>query len=124
MKNDLRSILYKIDSIEQIGTNKSTIHVGVKLLVTILFLFCMLSCKLEHIGQLLLYFIYPILGSALASVSYWHLFKNSLFVLPFVLFIGILLYGITHQILRNTLLWILISIIFLSIEQKKLNNER
>ena len=89
MKNDLRSILYKIDSIEQIGTNKSTIHVGVKLLVTILFLFCMLSCKLEHIGQLLLYFIYPILGSALASVSYWHLFKNSLFVLPFVLFIGI-----------------------------------
>lgn len=60
-----------------------------KLLVTLLFLIIMLSIPLADLGQLILFSIYPIIISSIGRISYGTIFKRSLMVLPFVLFIGI-----------------------------------
>ncbi|MDE5839487.1 MAG: energy-coupling factor transporter transmembrane protein EcfT [Muribaculaceae bacterium] len=57
--------------------------------VTIIFLVTMLSVPLQRIDVIIWFAAYPIISSPLAHVAYEKLFRNSLFVLPLLIFIGI-----------------------------------
>lgn len=58
-------------------------------IVTIGYLVALLSVPLEYPERLIWYAFYPILFSPAAGLSYSSVFRKSLYVLPFVAFIGI-----------------------------------
>ena len=60
-----------------------------KLLVTVVFLVTMLSVPLCRLPELLLFFVFPIVACAMGGLSYGTIFRRSLVVLPFVVFIGV-----------------------------------
>ena len=60
-----------------------------KLLVTVVFLVTMLSVPLCRLPELLLFFVFPIVTCAMGGLSYGTIFRRSLVVLPFVVFIGV-----------------------------------
>jgi len=59
------------------------------LLTSLLYLGLMLSVPAARLEQLIWFAIYPIAGSALCGISFGRIFKKSLYLLPFILFIGI-----------------------------------
>ncbi len=59
------------------------------LLVTIIYLVAMLSVPLQRTDVIIWFAVYPIISAPLAHIAYERLFRNSLFVVPLLLFIGI-----------------------------------
>ena len=60
-----------------------------KLLVTLAYLIAVLSFSLHALAPIILFAIYPVLASSLSAVSYTQILRKSLYVLPFIAFIGI-----------------------------------
>lgn len=88
----LEKAIYELNCMEHASEQKSPIHTldpRAKLLVTLLFLVFVLSLSLEDLSGLILFLIYPIITCAMAGISYGAVFKRSLIVLPFIIFIGI-----------------------------------
>lgn len=88
----LEKAIYELDRMERTTGQSSLLHsidARAKLLVTLCFLITVLSLPLENISSLIFYIIYPIIACAMAEISYGHIIKRSLFVLPFILFIGV-----------------------------------
>ena len=88
----LEQAIYELSRMEQASQQVSPLHAldaRAKLLVTLLFLIFVLSLPLGDLSGLILYLIYPIISCSLAGISYGTVFKRSLLVLPFILFIGI-----------------------------------
>lgn len=59
------------------------------LIVTIVYLVAMLSIPLQRTDAIIWFAVYPIISAPLAHVPYERLFRNSLYVLPLLFFIGI-----------------------------------
>lgn len=59
------------------------------LLVTIVYLVAILSVPLQRTDVIIWFAAYPIISAPLAHIPYERLFRNSLFVLPLLIFIGI-----------------------------------
>ncbi len=59
------------------------------LLVTVIYLVAMLSVPLQRTDVIIWFAVYPIISAPLAHIAYERLFRNSLFVLPLLIFIGI-----------------------------------
>lgn len=59
------------------------------LIVTIAYLVALLSLPLHRFDQILWFAIYPIVMAPLLDLSYSSIFKRSLYVLPFIILIGI-----------------------------------
>ena len=59
------------------------------LLVTVVYLVAMLSVPLQRTDMIIWFAAYPIISAPLAHIAYERLFRNSLFVLPILVFIGI-----------------------------------
>ncbi len=59
------------------------------LLVTIVYLVAMLSVPLQNTDVIIWFAAYPIITAPLAHIAYEQLFRNSLYVLPLLIFIGI-----------------------------------
>lgn len=57
--------------------------------VTVIYLVTLLSVPLQRTDIIIWFAVYPIISSPLAHVAYERLFRNSLFVLPLLIFIGI-----------------------------------
>lgn len=57
--------------------------------VTVIYLVTLLSVPLQRTDMIIWFAAYPIISSPLAHVAYERLFRNSLFVLPLLIFIGI-----------------------------------
>nr|WP_302829826.1 cobalt ECF transporter T component CbiQ [uncultured Bacteroides sp.] len=88
----IEKALYELNSMEQASQLRSPLHAldsRVKLIVTFLYLICMLSLPLKDLSRLILFCLYPIITCAMAGIGYGTIFKRSLIVLPFVFFIGI-----------------------------------
>ncbi len=88
----LERALYELNSMERTSEQYSSLHAldaRAKLLATLLFLVCVLSLPLNDLSGLILFLVYPIISCAMAGISYATVFKRSLIVLPFILFIGI-----------------------------------
>ena len=87
----LEKILYELREMESPDTRGylQQIDPRCKIVVTVLFLIAVLTVPLTSFDQLLWLFIVPIIMSTLAGINYSRVFVNSLFVLPFVVLIGI-----------------------------------
>ena len=88
----LEKVIYELNQIERSSELTSPLHLidaRAKLLVTLLFLIFVLSLSVYSLSGLILFFIYPIVSCSMAGISYGYIFKRSLIVLPFILFIGI-----------------------------------
>lgn len=88
----LEKAIYELNRMEQTSEQSSPLHLldpRVKLLVTLLFLIIVLSLPLQDLSGLILFFVYPVVSCARAGISYGSIFKRSLIVLPFIVFIGI-----------------------------------
>lgn len=59
------------------------------LIVTFAFLICMLSVPLQQPDRVIWFAVYPIIMAPLANLNYADVFKKSLYVLPFIILIGI-----------------------------------
>lgn len=59
------------------------------LIVTVVYLVTMLSVPLQRTDSIIWFAIYPIISAPLAHIPYERLFRNSLYVLPLLFFIGI-----------------------------------
>lgn len=92
MKDRLQKALYALDDMERAERTSSPLHdidPRAKLVVTTVFLITMLSVPLHRFSELLLYFAFPLAGSAMGAMRYGQLFRRSLVVLPFVALIGL-----------------------------------
>ena len=92
MKNRLQHVLCALDAMERTARMQSPLHrtdARSKLLVTVVFLVTMLSVPLCRLPELLLFFVFPIGACAMGGLSYGTIFRRSLVVLPFVVFIGV-----------------------------------
>lgn len=67
------------------------------LIVTIFYLISLLSIPLFNPGQLIWFATYPILMAAFLGLNYSTVFKDSLYVLPFIILIGIFNPLLYHQ---------------------------
>lgn len=88
----LEQALCELNRMERASVRSSSLHAldaRAKLLVTLLFLVCVLSLPAADLAGVILYLVYPIISSAVAGIGYGTVFRRSLLVLPFVLFIGI-----------------------------------
>lgn len=91
--NKLEVVLTKLNEIElSCDRNESLQFIGIKakLLVTIIFLLSLLSLSIYNLPSIIMHMIYPIFLCSCGGLNYIKIFKHSLVVLPFVLFIGIL----------------------------------
>lgn len=59
------------------------------LIVTVIYLVAMLSLPLQRTDAIIWFAVYPIISAPLAHIPYERLFRNSLYVLPLLFFIGI-----------------------------------
>ena len=59
------------------------------LIVTAVYLVAMLSVPLQRTDSIIWFAVYPIISAPLAHIPYERLFRNSLYVLPLLFFIGI-----------------------------------
>ena len=87
-----RQALCALDALERSARTESPLHrvdARAKLLVTAVFLATMLSVPLAHLSELLLFFVFPIVTGAMGGFAYGAIFRRSLVVLPFVVFIGV-----------------------------------
>lgn len=88
----LEKAIYELDRMERTAGQSSLLHsidARAKLLVTLCFLATVLSLPPARISTLICFIIYPILACAMAGIGYGRIIKRSLFVLPFILFIGL-----------------------------------
>lgn len=92
MKNRLQYVLSQLDAMERTALGCSPLHsldARAKLLVTVVFLVTMLSVPLTRLSDILLFFAFPLLTAAMGGLDYGQVFRRSLVVLPFVVFIGV-----------------------------------
>lgn len=88
----LEKAIYELNKMERTAEHSSPLHrldPRAKLLATLFFLVFLLSLPPADLSGLILFFIYPIVSSERAGISYAGLFRRSLVVLPFVAFVGI-----------------------------------
>ena len=72
MKNRLQHVLCALDAMERTARMQSPLHrtdARSKLLVTVVFLVTMLSVPLCRLPELLLFFVFPIVTSAMGGLS-------------------------------------------------------
>lgn len=84
--------LYRLNTLELVAEHHfplQRLDARAAFAVTLLYLISMLSLPLTALSNLLLYAVYPILLSSGAGTKYDSIFRQSLAVLPFLLFIGI-----------------------------------
>lgn len=89
---DMHSKLNEIYSLEQLSGKKTVIHninPMVKIIVTVVYIVCLMTNNQYSLFSLSPFFFYPIVVTALAEVPYSVFLKRVLVALPFVLFAGI-----------------------------------
>lgn len=89
MESKLEKTILFLRNMEFTGRKIPWIDNRALLLVTLIFLITMLSIRPTNISMLLLFSIYPIVTAPICGESFSRIFIKSLWVLPFILFIGI-----------------------------------
>ena len=89
---DIRSKVNTLYSLEQLAAGNSAVHRVKplpKLIVTLVYLVCVLSLDRYAPARLAPYLFYPVTVMALAEVPFGMLLRRSLVALPFCLFAGL-----------------------------------
>ncbi len=92
MRERLTQALCRLDELEHADRQPTPLHRldgRAKLTVTAVYLFVMLSVPLTQLSELLLFAVYPFVTAAVGGFRYGTLFRQSLVVVPFVVFIGV-----------------------------------
>lgn len=87
----LEQAYYELTRMERTAAGRCNAWHDMRALIitTFVFLICMLSLPLTDLGDLILYFIFPLWCCMRGDLSFRFLFIRSLMVLPFILLIGI-----------------------------------
>lgn len=88
----MRSKVQAIYSLEQLSAGETfihNVHPLVKMLTTLLYIFCVISFDRYTLSALVPYVFYPIVIIALAEVPYGMILRRMLLALPFCLLIGL-----------------------------------
>ena len=89
---NLQHAINELYSTEQVSSSATAMHhvdPRAKITVTAVFLVCILSMPSYSLSGLIPFFIFPIIVSARANLSYGVLFRYSLVTLPFVVAVGL-----------------------------------
>ena len=73
----------------EVASHIGDIDARALLIVTVVYLVAMLSVPLQRTDSIIWFAVYPIISAPLAHIPYERLFRNSLYVLPLLFFIGI-----------------------------------
>ncbi|MDO4466067.1 MAG: cobalt ECF transporter T component CbiQ [Bacillota bacterium] len=89
---DIRSKLSDMYSLEQLASKQTflhNLHPVCKILVTFVYILCVISFPIHNIHSLMPYVFYPMLVMAIADIPFSMIMKRALIALPFCLFAGI-----------------------------------
>jgi cobalt/nickel transport system permease protein len=92
MSTRLETVYYDLGRLDLLAENSSPIHrldPRVKVVITFLFIICVVSFDRYEIAMLLPFFLFPALLIGMADVPFFYLVRKLLIVFPFVLLIGI-----------------------------------
>jgi len=95
---------YEIGRLDLLAADDSLLHrldPRAKLLVTIIFVVCVVSFGKYEIARLLPFFLYPAVVIGLAGLPFGFLLRKILLVSPFVLFIGIFNPWLDHNVVAR-----------------------
>jgi cobalt/nickel transport system permease protein len=88
----LETAFYDLGHLDLLAEKNSPVHLldpRVKVVVTLLFIVCVVSFGRYEVARLLPFFLFPALVVGMANLPFGYLFRKLLLVSPFVLFIGI-----------------------------------
>lgn len=89
---DIRSKLNALYSLEQLAAGKTLlhrIHPLAKLVVTLVYLICVMSLGRYELTKLTAFVIYPVILMAFSDIPWGMIFKRAVVAIPFCLFAGI-----------------------------------
>lgn len=89
---DIKSKLNEIYSLEQLAAGKSAVHrlhPAVKIIVTIIYIVCVVSLERHSLGRLAPFLIYPAAVMAMAEIPFRMVLTRAAAALPFCIFAGI-----------------------------------
>lgn len=81
--------LIEIERMAGTSTSDSAIDVRIMLLITLIFIVCLLSVPLSNPVELILFCVYPFVACSVRDIPFSRIFKYSLSVMPFIALIGI-----------------------------------
>lgn len=80
--------LREVDNVSRLDGFMHSLDPRVKIVVTVLYIGVVMSFSLESLSGILLFAIYPIIVATMCGISYGSVLRKSLFVLPFIIFVG------------------------------------
>lgn len=89
---DIKNSLLQISRVEDLSNKNTIIHriqPTVKVVLTIIYLFVIISFSQKQLSGLIPFILFPVIIMVLAQIPYQILFRRILIVLPFVLFAGV-----------------------------------
>lgn len=89
---DIKSKLNELYSLEQLAGRNSAVHrlhPAAKIIVTIIYIVCVVSLERHSLGRLAPFIIYPAVIMAAADIPYRMIFTRASAALPFCIFAGI-----------------------------------
>ena len=89
---DIRSKLNEVYSLEQLASGRTWLHrrhPAVKLLVTLVYIVCVISLERHSAGRLTPFLLYPVIILAAADIPLMMILRRSAAALPFCIFAGI-----------------------------------
>lgn len=92
MRDTLQQFLFRMECLERDVDLSSPLHrldARAKVVVTVAFLSAMLSVPLSDLPEILLFFVFPVQSAFMGALRYSSIFRRSLIVLPFAVFIGL-----------------------------------
>lgn len=88
----LEKALTEFRSVERTAQGSSKLHSldpRAKTVVTIVYIATVLSISLDSLPALLIFWVFPIIASAMGGIGYGEVMRKSLYTLPLIAFIGI-----------------------------------
>lgn len=97
---DIRSKINEMYSLEQLAADKTAIHrlhPAVKIIVTVIYILCVVSLERHALGRLTPFLIYPVVVMAAADIPYRMILPRAAATLPFCIFAGVSNLIIEHE---------------------------
>lgn len=89
---DIRSKLNEMYSLEQLAAGRTAVHrlhPAVKIIVTVIYIICVVSLERHSLGRLAPFLIYPAVVMAAADIPYRMILPRAAAALPFCVFAGV-----------------------------------
>ncbi len=89
---DIRSKLNEMYSLEQLAAERTAVHrlhPAVKIIVTVIYIICVVSLERHALGRLAPFLIYPAVVMAAADIPYRMILPRAAAALPFCVFAGV-----------------------------------